>query len=542
MGASVNLVQNVLDFYHLCEHPFAEPPTLKFLFLSASQSKILATIGASIKAQPGVVVVLSEAGLGKTTLVQRGLEAINLATAEVAIRPLAPGQLKTIYLPYPRTSFGELMEYIAYRLGLGTEAMPLPSLARQLHHALLREVAAGRYVTLVIDDAHRMPIETLRALEGLARSQLCQIVLLGLPELWQILRRRELRPLRQCIVARTTLTRLSRQESRAYIAHRLATATAASPAASPIFSKQAVRRLVHYAKGQPSVLNRLCDDALYRGAQQQESPISSRLVAELIGSYQQALWRQRSASFWHWAWAGCLGGLLGLSLWWTIPLLDEVSPSSEEPSSPAVPLVARGPDALPAADAQALPRVVPLEVGVQAWPEVFPERSPAVQVAAVPQEAAGGQTGNHRMPTHTPPAVAPDAALPPVASGRMAARRISSPSPILVKNTAPARLAMPTLPAPGVPVGQTGLAEHAESIRSALDPCCHKGLLSVVSYPQGTVFLNGKEMGRTPLVNVEVSVGNHEIMLRANGREQKKRLVIRHNVHDTLAFRFERSP
>jgi hypothetical protein len=124
----------------------------------------------------------------------------------------------------------------------------------------------------------------------------------------------------------------------------------------------------------------------------------------------------------------------------------------------------------------------------------------------------------------------------------MAARRISSPSPILVKNTAPARLAMPTLPAPGVPVGQTGLAEHAESIRSALDPCCHKGLLSVVSYPQGTVFLNGKEMGRTPLVNVEVSVGNHEIMLRANGREQKKRLVIRHNVHDTLAFRFERSP
>lgn len=67
------------------------------------------------------------------------------------------------------------------------------------------------------------------------------------------------------------------------------------------------------------------------------------------------------------------------------------------------------------------------------------------------------------------------------------------------------------------------------------------GWISVMSYPKGTVFINGREMGYTPLSKREIPVGQHEILVRANDNEQKRVVIVRENETVEVSFQFDKA-
>lgn len=158
----------------------------------------------------------------------------------------------------------------------------------QLYRTLIDEYKKGRIVTLVIDEAQNMPVETLEKLRMLSnfetsKDKLIQIVLVGQPEFEEMLKREELRQLNQRIAIRATISPLTREECMAYIQHRL---IKASSHGSIVFTQRALRKIIAKAHGIPRIINILCDNALITGFGCQKERISSRIVKEVIADFK----------------------------------------------------------------------------------------------------------------------------------------------------------------------------------------------------------------------------------------------------------------
>ena len=170
---------------------------------------------------------------------------------------------------------------------------------------LIDEYKKDHTVILVVDEAQNTPVETLENLRLLSNletttDKLLQIVLCGQPELEHHLGRKELRQLRQRIAVRARISSLSPQESLEYIRHRLSKALSKE---TDIFTAAALARIVRKAKGNPRVINILCDNALVTGYGYQEKKVSSRTAREIIAdqdgksSLKYQGWRVAGLSF-----------------------------------------------------------------------------------------------------------------------------------------------------------------------------------------------------------------------------------------------------
>jgi len=149
---------------------------------------------------------------------------------------------------------------------------------------LIAEYRNDHTVVLLIDEAQNIPIETLESIRMLsnletATDKLIQIVLVGQPELDELLNRHELRQVRERIGLQAKIAPLTNAESIAYIDHRL-TLVSGDPRA--VFSRQALDRIVRSAKGIPRRLNILCDSALITGYGYQQPMISGKIAEEVI--------------------------------------------------------------------------------------------------------------------------------------------------------------------------------------------------------------------------------------------------------------------
>jgi len=261
-----------LDYYCLSQAPFHITPDPKFFFLSSSHQAALGAIAYSIASRQDLVAIFGEAGVGKTTLLRTYLAHVN------------PQELRTIFVFNPYLAFYDLLKLIFRNLGLTITTDDPLVLVHQLQQALNEEARQGRHVALIIDEAQAMPVETLEQLRLLstledATAPPLQIVLVGQPELHQKLQQDTLQHLEQRIGVRLTILPLTRQESLAYIHHRLAKVTQDD---NPIFTEAALRRLVRHAKGVPRVLNILCTNALIAGVAAQQKPITAALVKSVI--------------------------------------------------------------------------------------------------------------------------------------------------------------------------------------------------------------------------------------------------------------------
>jgi general secretion pathway protein A len=290
-------------FYHLKHDPFADTPDPEFLFLSPSHKIALQTILEGIAKRRGVITVCGAAGLGKTILLHAFLEGIH-----------EQQHLKTVQIFYPRISRQEMGEILCRGLGLPHAADDFTALLPQFQQALLMEYQQGWNVTVVVDDVQDMAAETLGSLLQLATLQtaagvhLVQIVLVGLPTVWQRLKALPPRTLRRQSVKRATLVPLTAKESLAYLRHRLAKLLVPEEA---LFVPGALTPLIRAAHGNPRVLNTLCANVLITGVVREQKPIPVTLVQEVLAESGE----QRSRPYRAWSGMVLAGVCLGVGLW-----------------------------------------------------------------------------------------------------------------------------------------------------------------------------------------------------------------------------------
>ncbi len=257
------------SFFGLNEKPFSITPNPRFLYMSEKHAEALAHLMYGLKEAGGFVQLTGEVGTGKTTLVRTLLDQLP-EHADVAV------------ILNPRLSPQELLLTICEELGIflgDANVKSLKDLVDELNSFLLQRHAKNRRVVVIIDEAQNLLPETLeqvRLLTNLetATTKLMQIILIGQPELRDLLARNDLRQLAQRITGRYHLAPLGREDTAAYVRHRLHVAGAKRE----LFNEAALRAVQVASRGVPRLINIICDRALL-GAYTQSAPeVSARTV------------------------------------------------------------------------------------------------------------------------------------------------------------------------------------------------------------------------------------------------------------------------
>jgi general secretion pathway protein A len=274
-----------LTFFGITEKPFAITPDPRYLYLGRRHADALAHLVYGINDAGGFIQLTGEVGTGKTTTI-RSLLARAPKNAEIAL------------IINPRLSALEFLQTICEELGIGIPDGAMGNakeLVDLLNRYLLRAHAAGRRVVLIVDEAQNLDVDVLEQVRLLTNletesQKLLQIILIGQPELRELLGRNELRQLAQRITARYHLQPLSREETAAYVRHRLRIAGATSE----IFSRSALREVHRVSGGVPRVINIVCDRALLGAYTEDQHGVSAMLVRRAAGE----VFGQRLAPGW----------------------------------------------------------------------------------------------------------------------------------------------------------------------------------------------------------------------------------------------------
>ncbi|GAB3389158.1 ExeA family protein [Lysobacter fragariae] len=264
-----------LEHYGLKEPPFSITPDPRFVFLSERHRDALAHLlfGIGQGGGGGFVQLTGEVGTGKTTLSRLLLEQIPQLENSVPTR--------VALVLNPRLSPVELLETICEELHLDIEARrgSVKALTDALNAYLLEAYAQGLRVVLIIDEAQNLSVEALEQVRLLTNletdtQKLLQIILLGQPELRDMLARADLRQLAQRITARFHLTPLDAAETTTYLRHRFRVAGGLHLP----FDNKAIARIHHHSGGVPRLINVIAERALLGGYAHDDTRIDARTV------------------------------------------------------------------------------------------------------------------------------------------------------------------------------------------------------------------------------------------------------------------------
>lgn len=260
-----------LEYFGLREPPFSITPDPRYVFLSERHRDALAHLlyGIGKGGSGGFVQLTGEVGTGKTTLCRLLLEQL-------------PENTRVALVLNPKLSPVELVEAVCEELKLSIDGKrgSLKALTDTLNAFLLDAYAQGLRVVLIVDEAQNLSIESLEQVRLLTNletptQKLLQIILLGQPELRELLDKPELRQLAQRITARYHLTPLDATETEAYVRHRMAVAGCKRLP----FSRLGLKALYQRSGGVPRLVNIIADRALMAAYAREQDSIGERLVA-----------------------------------------------------------------------------------------------------------------------------------------------------------------------------------------------------------------------------------------------------------------------
>jgi general secretion pathway protein A len=281
-----------LSFFGLNEAPFSITPDPAFVYLSVVHRDALAHLvyGVGQGGASGFVQLTGEVGTGKTTLCRCLMEQV-------------PENTRVALILNPLVTPRELLATICEELDIDTSdiADSNKAMVDSLNQYLLKQHIAGRRVVVVIDEAQNLSpeaLEQVRLLTNLEtdKDKLLQMVLLGQPELRQLLQRQNLRQLSQRITARYHLMPLGQDETQAYVRHRMEVAGASR---NP-FGRRAMRVLYRRSAGVPRLINIIADRALTGAYSKEAHAVNAKLIHEAANEVQPSEARVRSN---HWPWA-----------------------------------------------------------------------------------------------------------------------------------------------------------------------------------------------------------------------------------------------
>jgi general secretion pathway protein A len=240
------------SFYGFKEMPFNITPDPRFLYLSPTHQEALQHLKYGVQEKKGFIVLVGEVGCGKTTLCRRFLNELD------------PAHYDTALILNPRVTETQMLKAILTELGETKLARNQNDLVAQINKVLLERIGRQRDIVLIIDEAQNLKFEVLEQIRLLSnletdKQKLLQIVLMGQPELKEVLAREELRQLRQRILVHYELHPLSLTDIGHYIQHRL---SLAGGSGRPSFTRWALRSIHKGSGGIPRIVNNLCDKAM----------------------------------------------------------------------------------------------------------------------------------------------------------------------------------------------------------------------------------------------------------------------------------------
>lgn len=303
------------DHFHLKQEPFSIAPDPSFLYLSSGHSEALAHLMYGFS-HGGFVLITGEVGTGKTTLLRNLLKQ-------------TPDDLDVAFILNPRLTVRELLETLCEELGVAYDidaTVTVKQFIDALNKHLLSTHYSGRSTVVIIDEAQNLSpavLEQIRLLTNLETDEkkLLRIILLGQPELADLLARQELRQLAQRITARYHLRQLNKHDSYAYVVHRLSRA-----GGNPhIFTLGALHRLYRLSKGIPRLINIIADRALLGAYVEDNQRVSARVVSRAA---DEVLGRQPRLRIWAATTVFCIG-LAGVAWAYFDPLAAIERKSSE---------------------------------------------------------------------------------------------------------------------------------------------------------------------------------------------------------------------
>ncbi len=262
------------SFFGLTEKPFAITPDPRYLYLSERHAEALAHLLYGINESGGFIQLTGEVGTGKTTVVRTLLSRV-------------PHHADVAVILNPRVTPLEFLLTICEELGVAIADADRDSVKQMvdaLNRRLLNAHAEGRRIIVLVDEAQNLSIDVLEQVRLLTNletptQKLLQIILIGQPELRELLDRTDLRQLAQRITGRYHLRPLSREETKGYVRHRLRVAGATED----IFTSGALVELHRLSLGIPRVINVACDRALLGAYTQETKKISASLVRQAAG-------------------------------------------------------------------------------------------------------------------------------------------------------------------------------------------------------------------------------------------------------------------
>jgi general secretion pathway protein A len=261
-------------FFGLSEKPFAITPDPRYLYLSERHAEALAHLLYGINESGGFIQLTGEVGTGKTTVVRTLLSRV-------------PHHADVAVILNPRVTPVEFLLTICEELGLSigeADRGSVKHMVDELNRRLLSAHAEGRRIIVIVDEAQNLSadvLEQVRLLTNLETptQKLLQIILIGQPELRELLDRTDLRQLAQRITGRYHLMPLSREETQGYVRHRLRVAGVAGE----IFTSGALREVHRLSAGIPRVINVTCDRALLGAYTRETRKVSADLVRQAAG-------------------------------------------------------------------------------------------------------------------------------------------------------------------------------------------------------------------------------------------------------------------
>ena len=272
-------------YFGLKESPFSIAPNPQFLFMSDRHKEALAHLSYGLGETGGFALLTGEVGTGKTTISRRLME-------------LLPENTQAACILNPTLSSQELLATICDELKIRYRktGATLKSLTDKIHEKLNKNHQEALNTLLIIDEAqHLLPevLEQLRLLTNLETDtkKLLQVILIGQPELKQLLQRRDLRQLAQRITARYHLMPLTKIEVGLYIKHRLSVAQCERQ----LFEKSAITEIHRISQGIPRIINLLCERSLTNAYCSNNALVTKKIV---LLSAQEALGDEYKAKFW----------------------------------------------------------------------------------------------------------------------------------------------------------------------------------------------------------------------------------------------------
>jgi general secretion pathway protein A len=261
-------------FYGLKEKPFSILPDPDLIYWGRMHSMAFTMLEFGVMNNAGFTVITGEIGSGKTTLVRHLLKMLNPNITTGLISNSPQGR-------------EEMLQWTLMALGQPFEGN-YPKLFKQLQDFLYGQFATSRRTILIIDEAQNLEPEALEHLRMLSninadKYQILQLILVGQPQLRDLLLEPRLHQFAQRISSDFHLKPLDEQDVAKYIDFRLQ----AVGSKNPLFSQQACLLIAWASGGIPRMINILCDTSLVYGFASGQKTISQAIVKEVIADKQQ---------------------------------------------------------------------------------------------------------------------------------------------------------------------------------------------------------------------------------------------------------------